>query len=91
VWYVPSHPPKKIQHRLSIARRVLKHGERARIFQDDQLGTRYTGRHIVCVYACDRLIMVADALLMAILAIWRRGKPNALLHHSDRGSQYASG
>jgi putative transposase len=35
--------------------------------------------------------LVADALLMAIWAIWRRGKPNALLHHSDRGSQYASG
>ena len=28
--------------------------------------------------------LVADALLMAV---WRRGKPNALLHHSDRGSQ----
>jgi transposase InsO family protein len=27
---------------------------------------------------------VTDALVMAI---WRRGKPNALLHHSDRGSQ----
>jgi putative transposase len=26
--------------------------------------------------------LVADALVMAI---WRRGKPNALLHHSDRG------
>jgi len=22
-----------------------------------------------------------------VMAIWRRGKPNALLHHSDRGSQ----
>ena len=31
--------------------------------------------------------LVADALLMAI---WRRGKPNALLHHSDQGSQYTS-
>jgi putative transposase len=31
--------------------------------------------------------MVADALIMAI---WRRGKPSALLHHSDRGSQYTS-
>jgi putative transposase len=30
---------------------------------------------------------VTEALLMAI---WRRGKPNALLHHSDRGSQYTS-
>jgi putative transposase len=28
---------------------------------------------------------VADALVMAI---WRCGKPRALLHHSDRGSQY---
>ena len=31
--------------------------------------------------------LVTDALVMAI---WRRGKPNALLHHSDRGSQYTS-
>ncbi len=31
--------------------------------------------------------LVADALTMAI---WRRGKPDALLHHSDRGSQYSS-
>jgi putative transposase len=31
--------------------------------------------------------LVADALIMAI---WRRGKPEALLHHSDRGSQYTS-
>lgn len=30
---------------------------------------------------------VADALVMAI---WRRGRPDALLHHSDRGSQYTS-
>ena len=30
---------------------------------------------------------VTDALVMAI---WQRGKPNALLHHSDRGSQYTS-
>jgi putative transposase len=28
--------------------------------------------------------LVTDALLMAI---WRRGKPRALLHHSDQGSQ----
>ena len=32
--------------------------------------------------------LVADALMMAI---WRRGKPDALLHHSDQGSQYSSG
>jgi putative transposase len=31
--------------------------------------------------------LVTDALLMAI---WRRGKPKALLHHSDQGSQYTS-
>jgi putative transposase len=24
------------------------------------------------------------------MAIWRRDKPDALLHHSDRGSQYTS-
>ncbi len=30
---------------------------------------------------------VTDALVMAI---WRRGKPDTLLHHSDRGSQYSS-
>jgi hypothetical protein len=31
--------------------------------------------------------LVTDALVMAI---WRRGKRDALLHHSDRGSQYTS-
>jgi putative transposase len=31
--------------------------------------------------------LVIDALIMAI---WRRGKPHALLHHSDQGSQYTS-
>ncbi|GAU83418.1 mobile element protein [Bosea sp. BIWAKO-01] len=31
--------------------------------------------------------LVIDALIMAI---WRRGKPDALLHHSDQGSQYTS-
>jgi putative transposase len=31
--------------------------------------------------------LVTDTLVMAS---WRRGKPNALLHHSDRGSQYNS-
>ena len=31
--------------------------------------------------------LVMDALVMAL---WRRGKPDALLHHSDQGSQYAS-
>lgn len=31
--------------------------------------------------------LVADALVMAL---WRRGKPQELLHHSDQGSQYTS-
>ncbi len=31
--------------------------------------------------------LVADAMIMAI---WSRGKPDALLNHSDRGSQYQS-
>jgi putative transposase len=31
--------------------------------------------------------LVTDALTMAI---WRRGDPQALMHHSDRGSQYTS-
>jgi putative transposase len=31
--------------------------------------------------------LVTDALIMAI---WRRGKPDNLLHHSDQGSQYTS-
>lgn len=30
---------------------------------------------------------VLDALMMAV---WRRGKPKALMHHSDQGSQYSS-
>jgi putative transposase len=31
--------------------------------------------------------LVLDALTMAL---WRRGKPTELLHHSDQGSQYTS-
>ena len=31
--------------------------------------------------------LVADALMMAV---WRRGKPVSLLHHSDQGRQYTS-
>lgn len=31
--------------------------------------------------------LVTDALIMAL---WRRGKPRQLLHHSDQGSQYQS-
>ena len=31
--------------------------------------------------------LVTDAMVMAL---WRRGKPRELLHHSDQGSQYTS-
>jgi len=31
--------------------------------------------------------MVSDALLMAL---WRRGNPSSLMHHTDQGSQYTS-
>jgi putative transposase len=31
--------------------------------------------------------LVTDALMMAV---WRRGRPEAVMHHSDRGSQYTS-
>ena len=31
--------------------------------------------------------LVTDALVMAI---WRRGSPRSVLHHSDRGSQYSA-
>jgi putative transposase len=35
--------------------------------------------------------MTAQLVTVALLmAIWRRGKPSALLHHSDQGSQYTS-
>src|SRR5215831_4689931 len=37
--------------------------------------------------AAMRARLVTDALMMAI---WRWGKPHALLHHSDRGRQYTS-
>jgi len=32
-------------------------------------------------------LLVMDALMMAV---WRRGEADALLHHSDQGSQYSS-
>ena len=31
--------------------------------------------------------LVMDALLMAV---WRRGQPREVLHHSDQGSQYTA-
>lgn len=38
-----------------------------------------------CMVRAIKRSTFADALVMAI---WRRGKPDALLHHSDQGSQY---
>ena len=32
----------------------------------------------------------ANWLRVAMMAVWRRGRPRELLHHSDRGSQYTS-
>ncbi len=34
--------------------------------------------------------MSASMTAQLVMAIWRRGKPRAPLHHSDRGSQYTS-
>lgn len=35
--------------------------------------------------------MTADLVTGAlVMAIWRRGKPDEVLHHSDQGSQYTS-
>jgi putative transposase len=46
-------------------------------------------RRVVCwsMQASMTSQLVADALMMAV---WRRGKPLALLHHSDQGSTRAS-
>lgn len=40
-----------------------------------------------CMQASMSSQLVADALMMAV---WRRGRPQTLLHHSDQGSQYTS-
>lgn len=38
-----------------------------------------------------RAAMTAELVTEALtMALWRRGKPDALMHHSDRGSQYTS-
>lgn len=50
----------------------------------DLFSRRVVGRSMSAAMTAQ---LVADALIMAI---WRRGKPDALLHRSDRGSQYAS-
>ena len=34
--------------------------------------------------------MQASMTAQLVMAIWRRGRPDALLHHSDQGSQYTS-
>jgi putative transposase len=53
-------------------------GERS-VIADNILGRDFTA---------DRdASLVMDALMMAV---WRRGKADALLHHSDQGSQYTS-
>lgn len=36
---------------------------------------------------CHDAELVTEALMMAV---WRRGRPRELLHHSNRGSQYTS-
>ena len=33
---------------------------------------------------------MSDTMTAMMMAIWRRGKPDALLHHSDQGSRYTS-
>src|SRR5215470_5982411 len=40
------------------------------------------------VWTAEGWLYVAAVAL--VMAIWRRGRPDALLHHSDRGSQYTS-
>ena len=48
----------------------------------------YSRRIVGLVEAVEHdLAAGADALMMAV---WRRGKPVELLHHSDQGSQYTS-
>lgn len=46
-------------------------------------------RRVVGWSASDEMTaqLVTDALIMAV---WRRGRPQKLLHHSDQGSQYTS-
>jgi transposase InsO family protein len=33
---------------------------------------------------------IAKYRVALVMATWRRSKPDALLHHSDQGSQYTS-
>jgi transposase InsO family protein len=50
----------------------------------DLFSRRIVGRAMRSQMTAD---LVTDALMMAL---WRRGRPRELLHHSDRGSQYTS-
>lgn len=50
----------------------------------DLFSRRVAGCSMSATTTCQ---LVTDALIMAI---WRRGKPDALLRHSDQGSQYTS-
>lgn len=50
----------------------------------DLFSRRVAGRSMSATMTAQ---LVTDALIMAI---WRRGKPDALLHHSDQSSQYTS-
>jgi|NGEPerStandDraft_6_1074524.scaffolds.fasta_scaffold632991_1 transposase InsO family protein len=43
--------------------------------------------HIVRAVPDRAIAMTAQLVTDALMAIWRRGKPDALLHHSGRGSQ----
>jgi len=48
----------------------------------------FSRRVVGCSMKAERdATLVIDALMMAV---WRRGKADALLHHSDQGSQYTS-
>jgi putative transposase len=60
-----------------------------RLMRLQALKTRPRRRRVVgwSMSAAMTAQLVTDALVMAI---WRRGKSDALLHHSDRGSQYTS-
>ena len=65
--------------------KILRHGFRmARPCKVDLFSRRVVGWSMSATMTAQ---LVTDALIMAI---WRRGKPDALLHHSDRGSQYTS-
>jgi hypothetical protein len=59
--------------------RPLGLGTKLRVIAQSDLTRRVVGWSMSAAMTAQ---LVADALVMAI---WRRGKPDALLHHSDRG------